>query len=173
MIFKAVGRIVRCANYLYITAFNKALRSEIAVFDCLVCPVVNIFSSPGIQRSVYTEVSLQFDMCPMIQRIAYAILESLAEFQKLLLIACIARAIFFFCSCTSHGSPLIVVARKPKPRYVLRLFVFINLLWAEVTVIVANRHILSKIVEQMPCTVGVQKEIPVHKIIHILPQIIG
>ena len=166
MILEAVRRIVRGAEADYVRAFDKLARGESARRYFRVRAVPDVLRRLFAQRLIYVKISLKLKVSPMIERIAEKIGHYLRPRHKFFVRGRVARDVLFRDAAGAHGAPLVVIARKPEPRYVLGRAVFVYFLGRQVAMPIKNRH-GARCGEELARGVALKQKILVHKSFHL------
>ena len=159
-----IDGIIGGADGLYIKLFHQ-LTSGI-VLQLLVAAVVDLIGIIGSQRLHNTKGSLQFQMAPMIHGVADQFRHDLRKGTELF--AAIGRAghhVFAY-AVGSHQAPLIMIAAQPNLRNIIKFAVFCNVLRADMTMIVNDRHFLSHFMIQLLRCLRSQQKVLIHKRSH-------
>ena len=128
---------------LYVRLFDEFLRRNVVKRDIVVAPVPYGFGVFLVYFEFAVKKIFQFDLRPVIKRIAESRRKRLAVRDEFIVIARVAGYKPFGYAVITHQSPLIVVAAQPYFAYVFETFVFEYLLFGQMTVIVEYRHILG------------------------------
>jgi hypothetical protein len=99
----------------------------------------------AIQHFVAGKIKIQLQMRPVIERIAKARFHRLRPGLKFFLVRSVSGNQGFADPISPHGSPFIVVARKPQLGDIIKGLVFINFFGIEMAVVINNRQMLSNL----------------------------
>ena len=94
-----------------------------------------------VDFKVTIEKFFQFDLRPVVKRISESRTERFAICDEFIVIARAARYQFFRYAVIAHQPPFVVIAAEPDFGDIVKPFVFQNLLFRKVAMIVENRHI--------------------------------
>ena len=109
------------------------------------------------------EEALQFQMRPVVQRIADCLADNLRPLAELLVVARAAGNVVFIHARAAHQAPLVVVTAQPNLGDVLEALVFPNFLGADVAVVVDDGAGRGIVVVELARRLGVQQEILIHE----------
>ena len=126
----------------------------------------DFFRSCSAQRSFDAEITLQFQMGPVIYRTADEFRHNSSEFGKFCVIRSPAGHVFFCHAADTHAAPLIMIRFQPDLRQVIIAAALINVLCRQMVVIVNNRSLFCMIKEQLASRLRSQKEVFIHKGFH-------
>ena len=113
------------------------------------------------------EVALQFEMRPVVKRIAQCVGYGACPGEKFFVGRGVASDVLFRNAVRSHGAPFIVVALQPDFEKVGELPIFRNVSGRKMTVVVEDGLRGGELVIKTPCGVVGQKEIFAEKAVHI------
>ena len=167
VVFKAVGRIIRSAYYLDIEPFHQCLSPVFLRLQLLGALIVDGPRGLRIEKVVDAEDSGEFQMGPVIQRIAHGVRNSLRPFLELLVTASVPGDELLWHPVAPHCAPFVMVPAEPHLGQVLEPVVLRYLPRHEMAVIVDNGHFLRALVIKLPrITVREHEiiidELPVH-----------
>ena len=121
----------------------------------------------GVEYLVDTEGRLQFEVCPMIERVAKGIGDGLGPFLEFLPIRCVGTcAVAFGHSVGAHGAPFVMVSTQPKLGDTAELMVFGYHLRNQMAMVVDDGHLLGVVVIKVLSCLGREQEVFVHKGFH-------
>ena len=163
VILQRIHRVVGGADGFGIAHGNQAARGVAGLLQRLVSEVPHFVSGLGAQRTVIAEEALQFQMRPVVQRIANCLADNLRPLAELLVVARAAGDVVFIHARAAHQAPLVVVAAQPDLRDVLEALVFPNFLGADVAVVVDDGAGRGIVVVELARRLGVQQEILIHE----------
>ena len=146
-----VENLVRREQMGNVRPLDQLLRRDIIDGDILVAPVPNLLRILLVDFQLAVEKVLQFHLRPVVQGIAERRAERLAIRQKFFLVARVARDILFIYAEVAHQTPFVVIPAQPDFIDIGKGFVFENLLFGQVTMIVENGHIFRVVVIQLIC----------------------
>ncbi len=146
MPFQAVRRIVRRADQLDIRLLNDAAHAQGVGFQLGVAQVPDFFRRVRIQYAIVAEIPFQFQMCPMVHRVADCFRESFGKFLELLPVACAARDGVFRHAVRADHAPFVMVAAEPYLGNVVEFAVFRDFLRINMAVVVDDGHVLGVLV---------------------------
>ena len=168
MIFERIGRIVSRTNDFNIHAFHDGLRTKLRCSELCRTFIVNLTGSLRVQHLINTKDTAQFQVCPVIERIAHCMFKRICPFLKLLIRRFVTRDIFFWNTVGTHRTPFVVIAAQPNLCQVGELIIFGNLLRNQMTMIVNDRHLCSVLMIELLRRLRLQKEIGIKKCFHIM-----
>ena len=171
-----IDGIVGGADKCYICLLDQAAGRHLGiVLQLVVADLPNSGSALGGERLIHAEELLQFQVTPVVHRIADGHFQSLSQLQETLVGRLVAGDIAFVNAVGTHQTPLVVVAgertvgvltAQPYFNDVVETAILIDLLGVQMAVIVHQGHLFCVIVEQMLGGFGFQQEILVHKCFH-------
>ena len=166
--FQTIGRVVCCADNLHIVMLHHTTRTELrVVLNLTVALVINLACCLRIEAFVDTEGGLQFEMRPVVKRVAECVRHRLCPLLKPLPIGGVfSCAIAFVNTIGTHSAPFVVVAHKPDLCNRLEAFILGYHLWNQVAMIVNNRHFGRMLMIEFLRSFGLQKEIFAQKGFH-------
>src|ERR1700728_4489697 len=100
--------------------------------------VPDTWSGGSVEQFGDAEVTLQFEMCPMVERITQGVWDCAGPGEELLIRGCVARAISLRLAIDAHGTPFVVIAFQPYFEEVVESPVFGNLTRGEMAVVVED-----------------------------------
>jgi hypothetical protein len=134
-----VGRIVGGTQVGHMKTVQDAVRAQFRRGEQRVGPLPNTRGSLRVKQLVDAEVALQFQVRPVIQRIAQRVRHGTGPRQELLVRSSIAGAITLADRIGPHGAPFVVIALQPDFGKVVELPVSGDVLGREMAMIVENR----------------------------------
>ena len=163
---KIVYRVVGGEELLDVAHGNELPRSQF--LQLLVAPVKDVLGGLGGENVLYAEVPLQFEVSPVIDRVADGVGHDFGVLHELLEVALVPRDIALVNAHFAHEPPLVMISAQPALGYRGKLLVVIYLLYAEVTVVIEDRHIPRVFLEQYLRGIIFQDEVLIHKLFHFL-----
>ena len=168
VVAKVVDWII-CSTYaLYIIMTHQTTSAKLWLQQFLVTLVINLTCCLWRKKLIDTESSLKLKVSPMIKRVAESIRYGLSPLLKLLPVRCILSCTETLINTIStHSTPLVVVATKPKLCDALKLVVVSNHLRNQMAMVIDDRHLSRMIVKQILCSLCIQQEVFIHKLFHV------
>ena len=164
MIPQIVRRVVGCAGHFYVVAAHQATGRELGLLELLVAFVVDLAGCRSIQELRYAEGRAEFEVCPVVQRVAHAVGHRFGPLLELLPVACVACDIFLLDPVAPERTPLVVVASKPEFRDALEAMVLGHLLRIEVTMVVDDGQMGCVVMIKVLRRRRLQQEVLVHEV---------
>src|SRR5262249_33917139 len=134
---KVVGRIVSRAHHLNPELAQNSLRGQI-LGQRSVGALPNGRSRLLIEKVVDAEISLQFQMRPVVERIAQGVGNGSGPGQKLIVMRGLSGDISFGDSVGPHGAPFVMVALEPDFVEIGKTAILGDVFGAKMTVVVDN-----------------------------------
>ena len=160
VMFEAVGRIVGRADQHHVHPTHDSPGGKRVFGQPRVGLAIDALGRLGAQQAVAdAQRPLQFQMGPVIERVAERLGNRLRPFLELLPIRRVAGAVAFVDAGRPHGTPLIVIAVEPGLRDVLEIAVLGDLLRRQVAMVVDDRQIAGVLVIELDRLIGLQQEI--------------
>jgi hypothetical protein len=125
---------------------------------------VNFGGSVGVQQGLDAEDSLQFEVRPVVERVADGLRNHLRPRGKLLLGRGVAGDEPFVDTARPHGAPLVVIASQPRLGEGCELCIARYFLRGNMAVVVEYRHRGGVFVVELLRRLGMQKEILIQKL---------
>ena len=167
--FQRIRRIVGGADDLDVRALNQAPGGELGPGQLLVAQLPDGLGGLAVQRALIAEIVAQLQVAPVIQGVADRQRQGLGPGLELLAVGGVAGDLALVDAEAPHEPPLVVVAAQPDLRDVLKAPVLINLLRAQVAVVVDDGAICRGLVVQPLRRAALQQKIPIHKRLHRNP----
>jgi hypothetical protein len=123
----------------------------------------NALACSLVQQFVDSEIAFQFQVRPVIQRIAQRGRHGARPGEVFLVRKSVAGALAFRHPVGPHGAPFVVIAFQPDLEKILEAPVFRHILGRQMAMIIQNRLVLGELVIQPPRGLGVEQEIFVDK----------
>ena len=120
----------------------------------------------SVQDAVVSEISLELQMAPVVQRVPDPPLQCLRPFLEFLPVRGVPCDILLLHAVRAHEAPFIVVSAQPYLSDVVKFPVLRDLLRVDVAVVIKDRSFFRIVVEQLFCSVRAEQEIFVHKLFH-------
>ena len=129
--------------------------------------VVDFAGRSGVEQFRHPEGGLQFEVGPVVERVAHRIGNRLGPLLELLPIGRIlARAILLIDPVGAHGAPFVVVAFEPDLRQVVETVIRSHVLGNQVAMVVDDRHLGRMVVVKTLRSLGLQQEVVVVELFH-------
>ena len=112
-----------------------------------------------VEQFVDPEVAFEFQMGPLVERIAQGVRHGASPCEELVVVRRVAGAEALFDAVGPHGAPLVVVALEPDLKQVGKAAVGGNVVGRKMAVVVEDRLSLGVLVEQTLRGFGVQQKI--------------
>ena len=119
-----------------------------------------------VEQIIDIEIPLQFEMCPMVNRVPQGVRNRVRPSEKLFVGRCRAGTEALGNAVSAHGSPFVVITRKPDLVQVFEATVDGDIGCVKVRVIVDDRLRFSVLVIKALCRRRMQQEIFVNKVQH-------
>ena len=111
VVFKAVDRIVCCADHLHIHLPQEVFHAERIAVQHLFGFLIDLLRCIGTEQLFNTEIASELQVGPMVQRIAKCGGYRFCPFHEFFLVGCVARTVFFADTVGTHRPPFIVIPR--------------------------------------------------------------
>ena len=148
MPFQVVCRVVCRADDFDVGLFDQALDAHIFFLQLGVAAIEDIFSILFAQRFGNAEIALQFQMTPMIERIANSSWKSFRIFDEFFQVCRFCTGNFFFrCPIGTDEAPFIMVTAEPYFSNAAEVVIFCDFLRGNMAMVVNNRHMFCIVVE--------------------------
>ena len=138
-----IGRIIRRTKSLHVEALEHSPGRERRVGQLLVRLVPNVLRRIWAKQCIDPEATLQFEVRPMVERIAQGMRNGRGPCQVLFLGIAVSGNQFFGCAICPHRPPFVMIAFQPNLRQVGKPTVLGNLIGGEVVVKVEDRLVLG------------------------------
>ena len=152
MVPKIIDGIVGGADDLNAKLLQDALRRQLTG-QCSIRCFPNRRSRSLVQQLRNSEVALQLEMRPVVQRIAQRVRNGSRPGQKLLVGRSVPGNVFFRHAVRAHRPPFIVVSLKPDLVKIGESPVLSNVSRGKMAVIIENRLRSGKLVIEVPCRI--------------------
>ena len=165
VMFQTIHRIVGGADGFHVEMREYLPHAELVAqqFGSFVVDVTGGFR---FQQGCDAKRVFQFQVRPVVQRIAQRVRHGFGPFRKLFVIRRITRDETFVHAVGAHGPPLVMVAVEPDLRGVFKHAVLGYLAGRQVVVVVQDGHLLGIAVVECFGRFGLQQEIVVEKRFH-------
>ena len=165
---EVVDRVVGGAHQFYVVSAHKSAGRVVGVvLQEVGAVVVNLACRFGFQHLVDSECGLQFEVAPVVERIAHAVRHGSGPGLKLLVVRCVGTsAVTFSNAVSAHCTPFVVVATQPHLGEGTESIVVGHHLRTEVAVIVYDRQRCCMVVIQMLSQWAVQQEVGIDERFH-------
>ena len=167
MVIQVIDRVVGRAERTDVALGNQRARRARRALQFAVRGLPYHVRSLGIEQLINPEKALQFQMRPVVDRVADQAGHNFREAVKLIVEACAAGHILFRHRIGTHHAPLVMIARQPCLADVCELLVFVNLCRVQMAVIVENRHFFRMVVIQPARCLSSEQEILANKALHL------
>ena len=162
---KIIGRIVGCTDNLYSELLQNSVCRQI-LRECGIGTLPDRLGRVLIEQVSDSEVALQFEVSPVVERIAQRVGNGSRPCQKFLVRGCIAGDISFGDPVRPHRSPFIVVAVEPDLVEIGEAMVLGDVLCRQMAVVVKNRLRRGVMMIEFLRDVGREQEVIVEKSLH-------
>ena len=159
VIFQVVRRVVRGADDLDFEFFEQALGREIRGGELRVGFLPNFRGGLLAQQIRDAEIPFQFEVRPMIQRVAECVRNRFGPGFEFLLRRGVAGDEFFGDAVGAHRPPFVMVAFQPDFKEVFELAVFGNVFRRQMAVIIKNRLVCGVFMVKPARAFGAQQKI--------------
>ena len=166
VIGQIVNGIVGGAQVIHPKFIHQLLCPEIILLQHFAGLFVNSRSGFLVQHIINAKHPLQFQMGPVVKRIANGVGQGFCKGDELFFRVAVAADQVFIHAVRQHGAPLIMVAPQHQLGNILKATVFSNLLGREMAMIVDNGHFFGGFVIQHPGRFSAQQEIFIHERLH-------
>ena len=169
VVFERVDRVVRRADHLDVVVPHQAARMVFGLLQEGRTAVVDLARRRGVQELRHPEGGFQFQVRPVVERVAHRIGNRLGPLLELLPVGRIlARAVTLLDTVRAHGTPLVVVAFEPDLRQVLEAVVRSHVLRDQMAMIVDDRLFGRVFVIKPLRRFGLQQKILVVELFHLV-----
>src|SRR5438067_2734499 len=138
---------------------QNALDCEIPIRELIIRALPNLFRSALVEQLVYAEVSLEFKVRPVIQRISECVRDGARPRQEFLIRVCIASAVPLRHTVSAHGAPLVVIALEPNLCEIAKAMVISDVLRGKMAVIIEDRLFGRKLPVKATRRFGSEKKV--------------
>ena len=159
-----VGGVVRGANDPDLEFFQDALRGQLRRGQLFVGLPPDFFGGLLVEQIGDAEVTFQFEVRPMVERVAQGVRHGCGPGLELVKRAGGAGAKVFRHAVGPHGAPFVMVAFKPDFKKIFEPAVFRDVAWRNVAVIIKNRLGFGVFVVEMPRGFRAQQKIFVDEV---------
>jgi len=160
VVLQRIGRIVGGAYEHHVHLFHDSAGRELPRRQLLIALVPYSPSGLGAQQAVgYPERPLQFEMNPMVHRVAERLGDNRGPLFEFLPIRSVTGDVFLVDSGGAHEAPLVMITVEPDLREILEPLIPRHLLGREVTVVVDNRKVASVLAVEVSGGFGLQKKV--------------
>ena len=167
VVVQVVNGVVGGADALHIVMLHQATGRKLRLLQLLIALVENLAGGLWREQFLDAKGSLQFQMGPMVERVAQGVGNGLCPLLELLPVGSVlAGAVALVDAVGTHGTPLIVVTAKPQLGDALELMVVGHHLGNQVAMVVDNRHLGRMVVVQVLGNFCLQHKILVVKCFH-------
>ena len=137
MVAQVVDRVIGCADHLHVKFLENFLDGQTCESGVRALP--DFRSRVLIQQIVDSEITLEFEMSPVIERIAQGIRDRSRPSQEFLVRGGVAGDVFFRDAVCTHGAPLVVIPFEPDFEQIFETAILREIFRREMTVVVENR----------------------------------
>ena len=166
MVFERIDGIVRGAEQSDVGLLDDLAYAHAVFGELFICEIPNLLAGLGRKNAFVTEVTLQLQMRPMVERVADERRKRTCERFKLFIIVGISRDHALGKSAGAHGAPFVVIGTEPDLRDISILFIFGNFFRIYVTMVVNDGHFRCIMMIQDFCSLRIKQKIFVHKRFH-------
>ncbi len=160
MVFQCLGGIVGRADQHDVHLPHDAAGRELGPGELRVALVPDAGRRGGIEQPIADpKRPLQFEMCPVIQRVAERLRDGLGPFLEFLPIRGVAGAVAFRHARGAHRPPLVMVAVQPDLREVLEAAIRGDVAGRKMAVIIDDRLLLGETMIQFGSAIVPQQEV--------------
>ena len=160
MVFQRIDRVVRRADQHDLHLPHDAAARHVVAGQQCVALLPDSLRRLGIEQPVAdTKRPFEFQVGPVIQRIAERFGHNLGPLLELLPVAGVAGAIAFRHAGRAHRPPFVMIAVEPDLRQVGEAVVLGNLPRRQVAVVVDDRQITGELVIKLDRAVVLQKKV--------------
>ncbi len=167
MVFERIHGIVRRAHGLDIVAAHQAAGVVFGTLQQRRAMVVDFAGRSGVEQFRHPEGGLQFEVRPVVERVAHRIGHRLGPFSNF------SQSVVSSCPCNTshrpvgaHGAPFVVVAFEPDLRQVVETVIRSHVLGNQVAMVVDDRHLGRMVVVKTLRSLGLQQEVVVVELFH-------
>ncbi len=148
---QVVGRIVGGADQFDVRFFNDVPNGHGRILKHPVAVLPGFFGGLLGERLVEVEVTAELQMTPVIQGVSDGASQNRGPGNKFVVIGSIARDQTLVDTARTHKAPFVVVAAEPELGDVVKFAILLDVLRADVTVIVNDRDLCGIVIEQNLC----------------------
>jgi len=163
---KVVGRVVGRAKDPHVRTFDQLAGGKSRPRQQFVGTAPDSLRRCFVQQVVNPEKPQEFEVRPVVKRVAKRMGHRPGKGKELLVGRRIAGTKFFGDAVGAHGAPLVVVACQPNLRKVVKPPVLRDVGGGQVAVVIVNRLLLGVIVVEALGGVGVEEEVVVDERFH-------
>ena len=166
MVFERVDGIIRSAYHLHVITPQQPTRRIFGLRQQGIATVVYRTCRGGAQQLLHAEGGLEFEMRPVIQRVAHGIWYRLGPLLETLPIRSVTRTVTLRHTVRTHGAPLVVVAVEPYLRKAAETVILGYVARVEMAMVIYDRHLGRMVVIETACRLGLQQEVLVVEFFH-------
>ncbi len=164
---KAVGRVVSGADHAHAALLDEVAAGKVGLGELGVGEVPDLLRGLAVEDALVAKVALELEVAPLKDGVAHATPEGLGPLLELLARIGVTGDIALLNAVGAHEAPLVVVAAEPDLGDGLKALVLPDLLRGDVAVVVDDRHVLGKVVEEsLARGRAQQKVLVVHELLH-------
>ena len=168
VVFERIHGIVRRAHGLDVVVAHQTAGVELRLLQQRRTMVVDLTGRRGVQQLRHPEGGLQFEVRPVVERVAHRIGHRLGPLLELFPVAGIlARAILLIDAVGTHRAPFVMIAFEPDLRQVVEAVVLGDIRGNQVAMVVDDRHLGRMVVVKTLRSLGLQQEVVVVKLFHV------
>ena len=154
MPFQSIHRIIRGTDQFDVGLPDNISYGHSVFLKFCVAEIPHFFCCLSGEMSGITKIALQFEMTPVVQRIADGFFQRFRPFMELFPVTGTAGNIVFIDTIRAHQAPFVMISAKPDLGDIVKLPVLGNLPRVDVAVIIDNWHIFGIFVKQFLCGFG-------------------
>ena len=145
---------------------DQAAGAVAGLLQLLVAQVPHLVGCLGAQHAMIVKEALELQVSPVIQGVADGFSHDLCPLAELFIVRGIAGDIMLLHTGAAHQAPLVVIGAQPHLGDVFIAHIGVNLLGAEVAVVVDDRALGRVIMIKHPGRLGREQEILIHESLH-------
>ncbi len=155
--FESVGRIVGGAHHGDTVAMENLVNRQVS--QLLVYLVPNAFGGCLVEQVGDAEIAAQFQVGPVIERVAEGVRHGAGKGEVLVMVARVAGTVFLGNAVGAHRTPLVMITGQPDLVQVVEGLVGSDLRRRQVGVVIEDRFVAGDVVVQGPRHIVAQQEI--------------
>ncbi len=171
--FERIDGIIRRADCLDVIVLHQPAGMVFGFLKQVRTVIVNLPGCRRIQQFRDTERRFQFEVRPVIQRIAHRVGNRLGPLFEFLPVGRIlAGTVTFVNTVGTHRTPLVVVTLQPDFREILELVIGSHIFGNQVAMVIDNRHLSRMFVVETLRSRCLQQEVVVIELFHVSIQVV-
>ena len=163
VVLEVVRRVVRRAHELDVGPLDQGAGAHVLALQLFPAQVPDLLGGVRAEDAVKAEVALELQMAPVVQGIADGAREDLRVLLKLLAVGGVAGDVLLLHAARAQQAPLVMVAAQPDLRDVGEAAVLVDLLRAQVAVVVQDGHVRGVVVVENARRGRLEQEVLVQK----------